>query len=103
MKQHRVILSALLFFSISPALLAANHFKKIDECALVYSNSKAEEPIKIKLGDSFLNIRNMHKMTTKTPGEFTFFYGSNSITIIADAEGQEDIIDSFKDCSEVAD
>lgn len=102
MKQ-RIILSTLLLLAVSPSLFAANHFKKMDECALIYSDAKAEAPIKTGVGDSYLNIRNMHKMLTKASGEFTFFYGNNSITIMAGEAEQSDIIDSFQDCSEVAD
>ena len=103
MKPQRIILSTLLVFSISPALFAAGHFKKMDECALIYSDNKSEEPITIGVGDSFLNIRNTNKLITKAPGQFTFFYGNSSTTITANATGQEKIIDSFIDCSEVAD
>lgn len=48
MKQ-RIILSTLLLLAVSPSLFAANHFKKMDECALIYSDAKAEAPIKLGL------------------------------------------------------
>ena len=103
MKPQHIVLSTLLVFTISPALFAAGHFKKMDECSLIYSDSKSEEPITVGIGDSFLNIQNANKLITKAPGQFTFFYGNSSITITANAAKQEEIIESFIDCSEVAD
>ena len=103
MNQPRLIRSTLLVFAISPSLFAGNHFKEMEECTLIYSETKSEGPITTGLGDSYLNIRNMHKLVTKVSGELIFFYGNNSITITSNIEGQNEIIDTFQDCSEVPD
>lgn len=97
-KKYKVLLS-LLILMISPTIFAANYFKKMDECALVYSDVKPTSPVKVGVGDSFLNIRNMNNLKTKSTGELIFFYGSNSISIIANTEAQKEVIDDYMECS----